>query len=248
MIHMTLAELAAAVEGELRADPGVPVTGGIEYDSRLVGPGGVFVAFPGSTVDGHDFAAGAVAAGAVAVLGNRAVPGVPRVLVDDARTALGTLARAVVDRLPDLTIVGLTGSSGKTTTKDFVAQLLGRLGATVAPVGSLNNELGYPYTVLRADERTAFLVLEMGARGTGHIRYLSGIAQPDVGVVLNVGVAHLGEFGSVDAIASAKRELVETLPETGLAVLNADDPRVAAMASFTGARVTLVGESPAAGV
>ena len=244
MIEMTLEEIAAAVAGELRGgDSAARVTGGVEYDSRRVAPGGLFVAFAGSTVDGHDFAAGAVEAGAVAVLGTRAVPGVPMVLVDDARTAMGKLARAVVDRLPDLTIVGLTGSSGKTTTKDFIAQLLVPLGATVAPAGSLNNELGYPYTVLRADADTRYLVLEMGSRGPGHLRYLAGIAPPRVGVVLNVGVAHIGEFGSVDGIAAAKGELPEALPEDGVAVLNADDPRVAAMAGRTAARVVLVGES-----
>jgi UDP-N-acetylmuramoyl-tripeptide--D-alanyl-D-alanine ligase len=143
-------------------------------------------------------------------------------------------------------VVGLTGSSGKTTTKDMVAQLLTGLGPTVAPTGSLNNELGYPYTVLKAGIHTRYLVLELGARGLGHITYLAGIARPRIGVVLNVGVAHLGEFGSVDAIARAKGELVEALPPDGLAVLNADDPRVAAMVFRTAARVVLVGESAAA--
>jgi UDP-N-acetylmuramoyl-tripeptide--D-alanyl-D-alanine ligase len=247
--------VAAAVEGELhQADPGVRVTGGVEYDSRRIGPGGLFVAFPGEKVDGHDFAPGAIAAGAVAVLGSRAVPGVPMVLVPDALAAMARLARAVADRLPELTIVGLTGSSGKTTTKDLIAQVLSRLGPTVAPPGSLNNELGYPYTVLRADEHTRFLVLEMGARGIGHIRYLCEVARPRIGVVLNVGVAHLGEFGSVEQIAVAKGELVEALPAgdrpggPGFAVLNADDPLVRAMASRTPARVVLFGEAPDADV
>jgi UDP-N-acetylmuramoyl-tripeptide--D-alanyl-D-alanine ligase len=249
VIGMTLGEIAGATGGEVYgADAAVRVSGPVEYDSRAVGAGGLFVAFAGSTVDGHDFAAAAVAAGAVGVLGSRPVPGVPMVVVADARTAMGALARAVVQRLPKLTTVGITASSGKTTTKDLIAQLLARVGATVAPPGSLNNELGYPYTVLKADEDTRFLVLEMGARGIGHIRYLCGIVRPQVGVVLNVGVAHIGEFGSVDAIASAKGELVEALPETGLAVLNADDPRVAAMAGRTTARVLLAGESPGAQV
>jgi UDP-N-acetylmuramoyl-tripeptide--D-alanyl-D-alanine ligase len=255
MIPFSLAEVAAAVEGELhQADPGVRVAGGVEYDSRRVGPGGLFVAFPGEKVDGHDFAPGAIAAGAVAVLGSRAVPGVPMVLVPDALAAMARLARAVADRLPELTIVGLTGSSGKTTTKDLIAQVLSRLGPTVAPPGSLNNELGYPYTVLRADEHTRFLVLEMGARGIGHIRYLCEVARPRIGVVLNVGVAHLGEFGSVEQIAVAKGELVEALPAgdrpggPGFAVLNADDPLVRAMASRTPARVVLFGEAPDADV
>jgi UDP-N-acetylmuramoyl-tripeptide--D-alanyl-D-alanine ligase len=249
MIPLTLAEVAEAVQGRLvDADPSATVTGTVEYDSRLVTPGGLFVAFPGAKVDGHDYAAGAVAAGAVGVLGTRTVDGVPMVIVDDALTAVAALARAVAPRLPDLTIVGLTGSSGKTSTKDMVAQLLAELGPTVAPAGSLNNELGYPYTVLRSTVDTRYLVLEMGARGIGHIRYLSGIARPRIGIVLNVGVAHIGEFGSQDQIAVAKGELVEALPPDGLAVLNADDPRVAAMSSRTAARVVLVGESQTAEV
>ncbi|GFJ88344.1 hypothetical protein Prum_019860 [Phytohabitans rumicis] len=145
-------------------------------------------------------------------------------LVDDQLAAMAALARAVVDRLPSLTIVGLTGSSGKTTTKDLIAQLLDRLGPTVAPAGSFNNELGHPYTVLQADEKTRFLVLEMGARGPGHVRHLCEVAPPRIGVEINVGVAHIGGFGSVDAIAAAKGELVEALPADGVAVLNADDP------------------------
>jgi UDP-N-acetylmuramoyl-tripeptide--D-alanyl-D-alanine ligase len=154
----------------------------------------------------------------------------------------------VVQRLPELTIVGLTGSSGKTTTKDYIGQLLARLGETVAPAGSLNNELGFPYTVLKAGPATRFLVLEMGARGPGHIRYLTELARPRIGVVLNIGAAHLGEFGSVEGTARAKGELVEALGADGVAVLNADDPLVAAMAARTAARVVLVGESPEATV
>jgi UDP-N-acetylmuramoyl-tripeptide--D-alanyl-D-alanine ligase len=161
---------------------------------------------------------------------------------------MGRLAREVVGRLPGLTVIGLTGSSGKTTTKDMIAQLAARIGPTVAPPGSFNNELGHPYTVLKADEKTRFLILEMGARGPGHLRYLAGIARPRIGVVLNVGVAHIGEFGSFRAIAEAKGELAEAVPRDGLVVLNADDPNVRAMATRTAARVTLVGEAPDANV
>jgi UDP-N-acetylmuramoyl-tripeptide--D-alanyl-D-alanine ligase len=246
MIPLTLAEVTEAVAGKLTgADPATVVTGPVEFDSRLVAPGGLFVAFPGEKVDGHDYAAGAYAAGAVAVLGTRPVP-VPAIQVDDARTAMAALARTVVHRLPELTIVGLTGSSGKTTTKDMVAQLLGELGSTVAPAGSFNNELGHPYTVLKSTVQTRYLVLELGSRGPGHIRYLCQVAPPRIGVVLNVGVAHIGEFGSQDQIALAKGELVEALPPDGLAVLNADDPRVAAMAARTRARVVSVGLDPSA--
>ncbi|MBO0867607.1 MAG: UDP-N-acetylmuramoyl-tripeptide--D-alanyl-D-alanine ligase [Micromonosporaceae bacterium] len=255
MIRMSLAEVAAAVCGRLvDAAPEAVVTGSVEYDSRQVGPGGLFVAFAGERADGHDFAADAVRAGAVAVLGTRPVAGVPMVLVDDSLVAMGRLACAVVDRLARpgqdgrLTIIGLTGSSGKTTTKDLVAQLTQRLGPTIAPAGTFNNELGHPYTALKSTVDTSYLVLEMGARGIGHIRYLCEVAPPRIGIVLNVGVAHIGEFGSREQIAVAKGELVESLPKDGLAVLNADDPLVAAMAGRTDARVVLVGEAEQATV
>ncbi|MEU2610820.1 UDP-N-acetylmuramoyl-tripeptide--D-alanyl-D-alanine ligase [Micromonospora sp. NPDC007271] len=249
MIPLTLAEVAAAVDGRLAAaEPDVRVTGSVEFDSRKVGPGGLFVAFPGEKVDGHDYAAAAVASGAVAVLGTREAPGVPMVLVADALDAMGRLARTVVDRLPGLTVIGITGSSGKTTTKDLIAQLTVRLGPTVAPPGSFNNELGHPYTALQAGPETRYLVMEKGARGVGHVRYLCEVVPPRISVVLNVGVAHLGEFGSVETIALAKGELVEALPADGLAVLNADDPLVDAMAARTEARVVRYGESERADV
>ncbi|MFC0003285.1 UDP-N-acetylmuramoyl-tripeptide--D-alanyl-D-alanine ligase [Micromonospora siamensis] len=249
MIPLTLAEVAAAVDGRLvAAERDARVTGTVEFDSRKVAAGGLFVAFPGEKVDGHDYAARAVEAGAVAVLGTREVPGVPMVLVADALDAMGWLARAVVDRLPGLTVIGLTGSSGKTTTKDLIAQLTVRLGPTVAPPGSFNNELGHPYTALQATPETRYLVMEKGARGVGHVRYLCDVVPPRISVVLNVGVAHIGEFGSVEAIALAKGELVEALPADGLAVLNADDPLVDAMASRTAARVVRYGESERADV
>jgi UDP-N-acetylmuramoyl-tripeptide--D-alanyl-D-alanine ligase len=249
MIDLTLAEVAAAVGGVLAdaTDPDAVVTGPVTVDSRQVVPGGLFVAVAGEHHDGHDFAASAVASGAVAVLADRPV-GVPAVVVDDVVAGLGRLAGAVRRRLPGLHVVGITGSSGKTSTKDLLAQLLERLGPTVAPPGNYNNEIGLPLTVLAADPTTRFLVLEMGARGLGHIRELADIAVPDVGVVLNVGTAHVGEFGSQAAIAAAKGELVEALPERGLAVLNADDPLVRPMAGRTAARVVRYGESDAADV
>ena len=245
MIPLTLTEVAAAVGGRLAdaADPLVAITGGVEFDSRRVGPGDLFVALRGDRVDGHRYAAAAVAAGAAGVLAASPV-GVPAVLVADVQEALGRLATAVLARLPAVTVVGVTGSSGKTSTKDLLAQLLGRLGPTVAPPGSFNNELGHPYTVLRADAATRYLVLENSARGIGHIAALTAIARPRIGVVLNVGTAHVGEFGSQEAIATAKGELVEALPaasDGGVAVLNADDPLVRAMAGRTTARVVLTG-------
>jgi UDP-N-acetylmuramoyl-tripeptide--D-alanyl-D-alanine ligase len=247
MIPLSLDEVARVVNGHLAdaPDPTVRVTGEVELDSRKVGPGGLFVALAGERTDGHDHAAEAAAAGAVGVLAARPV-GMPAVVVPDVAEALGRLAAAVLARLPAITVVGITGSSGKTSTKDVLAQLLARLGPTVAPPGSFNNELGHPYTVLRATEQTRYLVLEKSARGIGHITALTRIARPRIGVVLNVGTAHLGEFGSREAIAKSKGELVEALPpasEGGVAVLNADDPLVIGMAARTAARVIFFGET-----
>jgi UDP-N-acetylmuramoyl-tripeptide--D-alanyl-D-alanine ligase len=251
VIALTLGEIAAIVGGRLRgAAPDVAVTGSVEFDSRLVSPGGLFVALPGEHVDGSDFVASAVERGAVAALVAEPVDG-PHIQVEDGVAALAALAAATVRRLPAVTVIGITGSSGKTSTKDLLAQVLATAGPTVAPPGSFNNELGHPYTVLRADESTRFLVLEASARGIGHIRHLAEIAPPRIGVVLNVGSAHLGEFGSRAAIAQAKGELVEALPpggQGGVAVLNADDSLVRAMTARTQARVVLVGESPDAHV
>lgn len=242
MIPIKLSEVAEIVGGTLDGADAL-VSGGVEFDSRKIGPGGLFVAFVGDKVDGHDFAEAAVSAGAVGILASRAVAGIPSVVVADPRAAMGLLARAVLDRLPELVVVGITGSSGKTSTKDMIGQLLARLGPTIAPLGSFNNELGLPYTVLRADPASRFLVLEMGARGPGHITYLCEIAPPRIGVVVNVGVAHIGEFGSIDAIAAAKSELVQALPAGGFAALNGDDPAVAAMAAISLAPVELVSVS-----
>ncbi|MGV9616582.1 UDP-N-acetylmuramoyl-tripeptide--D-alanyl-D-alanine ligase [Nocardia xishanensis] len=269
MIEMTLREIADVVGGTLHdvPDPEVRVTGSVEFDSRRIGSGDLFLALPGERADGHEYAAAAVAAGAVAVLAARPV-GVPAIVVTPSRgqlpatsvalihdsdgsgaavlAALAALARASVERLTaagGLTVVGVTGSSGKTSTKDLLAAVLAPLGPVVAPPGSFNNELGHPWTALRADEKTRFLVLELSARGPGHIAALAAVAPPSIGVVLNVGTAHLGEFGSREAIAQTKGELVEALPPTGLAVLNADDPQVAAMAARTSAKVVRVGQA-----
>ncbi|WP_329561477.1 UDP-N-acetylmuramoyl-tripeptide--D-alanyl-D-alanine ligase [Streptomyces uncialis] len=251
MIALSLAEIASLVGGRPHdiPDPSVRVTGPVVRDSREAGPGSLFVAFAGERADGHDFAAQVVGAGAVAVLAARPV-GVPAIVVDDVQRALGALARAVVERL-GATVVALTGSAGKTSTKDLIAQVLGAHGPTVWTPGSLNNEIGLPLTALSATDETRYLVLEMGARGVGHIRYLAGLTPPRVGLVLNVGTAHIGEFGGREQIAEAKGELVEALPaaaEGGIAILNADDPLVRAMSARTKARVVLFGESGEADV
>ncbi|MFH8615942.1 UDP-N-acetylmuramoyl-tripeptide--D-alanyl-D-alanine ligase [Streptomyces sp. NPDC017979] len=243
MITLSLAEVAEIVGGQSHdiPDPTAEVTGPVVTDSRAVAPGALFVAFAGANVDGHDYAARAVADGAVGVLATRPV-GVPAVVVPDVTAALGALARHVVERL-GATTVALTGSVGKTGTKDLIAQLLSRKGPTVYPAGNLNNEIGLPLTALRADATTEHLVLEMGARYVGDIRYLTELVPPRISLVLNVGTAHIGEFGGREQIARAKGEIVEALPEDGVAVLNADDPLVRAMADRTKARVVTFGES-----
>ncbi|WP_420108882.1 UDP-N-acetylmuramoyl-tripeptide--D-alanyl-D-alanine ligase [Mycolicibacter arupensis] len=277
MIALSVAQVAQIVGGRL-ADitpeqaENTMVTGTVEFDSRRIGPGSLFLALPGARADGHDHAASAVAAGAVAVLAARPV-GVPAIVVtpaepaspsrsgalehDDAvgsgaavLAALAKLATAVSSALAarGLTIIGVTGSSGKTSTKDLIATVLAPLGEVIAPPGSFNNELGHPWTVLRADENTDYLVLELSARHRGNIAALAEIARPQIAVVLNVGTAHLGEFGSREAIAETKGELAQAVPETGVVILNADDAAVAAMADKTAARVVRVSRSSSADV
>lgn len=246
MIGFTLGEIAPIVGGTLREADAATVATGLEYDSRKITSGDLFLAFEGEQVDGHEYVASAADAGAVAAIVSKPVEG-PHIEVTDQIAAITALARANAARLT-AKVVGITGSSGKTSTKDLIAHVLRTAGPTVAPVGSANNELGFPYTVLQAGADTEFLVLELGARGVGHIRYLTEIVRPSIGVVLNVGSAHLGEFGSQQAIAQAKGELVEALPESGLAILNADDPLVRGMAARTAARVITFGEGNGADV
>jgi UDP-N-acetylmuramoyl-tripeptide--D-alanyl-D-alanine ligase len=249
VIPLSLAEIAAVTGADLDAvpDANVLVTGPVVIDSREVAPGSLFAALPGTRTDGHAFAAAALAAGAAAVLAARPVGG-PALVVPDVQAALGTIARAVIDRAPDLTVVGITGSAGKTTTKDLAAQLIERLGPTIAPRESFNNEIGHPLTVLKITGQTRYLISELAARGLGHITELCAIAPPRLGVVLCVGHAHTGEFGGLDVIATAKGELPAALPADGVAILNADDHRVAAMAARTRARVVTFGRSPGADV
>ncbi|MFD4246774.1 UDP-N-acetylmuramoyl-tripeptide--D-alanyl-D-alanine ligase [Streptomyces sp. NPDC058525] len=251
MIALSLAEIADITGGRPHdiPDPSVRVSGPVVIDSRQVEAGSLFAAFDGEHVDGHDYAERAVAAGAAAVLAARPV-GVPAIVVPDVEKALGALARAVVERL-GTDVVALTGSAGKTSTKDLIAQVLQAHAPTVWTPGSLNNEIGLPLTALKATAETRHLVLEMGARGIGHIAYLTGLTPPRIGLVLNVGTAHIGEFGGREQIARAKGELVEALPseaEGGIAVLNADDPLVRAMSSRTKARTVLFGEADDADV
>ncbi|NUQ87381.1 MAG: UDP-N-acetylmuramoyl-tripeptide--D-alanyl-D-alanine ligase [Glycomyces artemisiae] len=235
MIPMSLAQVAAVTGGKLSetADPEAVVTGGVEFDSRKAGPGGLFLAIPGAKVDGHDFAAKAHEQGVVATIATRPVD-TPAVYVDDAVAALTRLAKHIAANAK-ARIIGVTGSNGKTSTKDLIGQLCARLGPTVATEANFNNELGHPYTVCRTTPETEYLVLELAARGLGHITQLCDIAPPSIGVVLNVGISHLDGFGSIETTAKAKSELPQALGPDGTVLLNADDPRVAAMAGLTDA-------------
>ncbi|MCL2467537.1 MAG: UDP-N-acetylmuramoyl-tripeptide--D-alanyl-D-alanine ligase [Micrococcales bacterium] len=254
MRALTIAQVAEATGGRIvHAEKTTVVDGPVVTDSRQVAPGSAFVALVGQNSDGLDHARSAVASGAVVVVADREPPdGLPAVVVPDATVALGQLARAGLVGLREEATVGvvaITGSVGKTTTKDLLAQVLGSAGPTVAPVRSFNNEIGLPLTVLEADATTRYLVLEMGASAPGDLDYLTGIAPPDVAVVLAVGHAHLGGFGgSLDGVARAKSELVTGLRPGGVAVLNADDPRVAAMATLAGGEVVRFGLSDEAQV
>ncbi|GAA2687979.1 UDP-N-acetylmuramoyl-tripeptide--D-alanyl-D-alanine ligase [Streptomyces aculeolatus] len=248
VVPLGIREIAAVVGGTVEGDGAVTVTAPAVLDGRQAEPGGLFVAFAGEHVDGHDYAGQAGRAGVVAVLGSRPTP-LPTVVVEDVQAALQALAVHVVARLRrGLTVAGVTGSQGKTSTKDLLAAVLSGEALTTATAGSLNNELGVPLTMLRADLGTRFLVLEMGARRVGDIAALTALVAPDIAVVLNVGQAHLGEFGSRAAIAEAKGELVRGLAPGGTAVLNADDPRVAAMRALTDGPVLTFGRAEHADV
>ena len=261
MIALRLSEIARITGGEVfdavgACDDGKAHAGGADplvdgpvvTDSREAAKGSLYIARIGEDLDGHQFTGAARSQGAVAALSTRPVDELPSVVVHDVQAAFVALAHALVERNPQAVVIGITGSSGKTGTKDLLWSVLQRHGETVANVGSLNSEVGVPLTVCRITPTTAYLVLEMGARGAGHIDYLTRIAQPQIGVVLNVGTAHVGEFGSRRAIGKAKAELVQALPAKGFAVLNADDPIVWGMASQTRAHVIGVGQSAEAAV
>ncbi|GAA4154320.1 UDP-N-acetylmuramoyl-tripeptide--D-alanyl-D-alanine ligase [Gryllotalpicola daejeonensis] len=244
MIQLTLTEIADAVSGTLHlGESGVsadqPVTGLSYTDSREVVPGGIFFAKPGEATDGHLFAPQAAENGAAVLIVERVLPdqaSVPQIVVADVIDALAALAAEVVARVHAkgaLKVVGITGSNGKTTTKNLLASILTPLGETVAPKESFNNEVGAPVTMLRITESTRFLVSEMGLYAPGAITRLAAMAKPDLGVVLKVGLAHAGGYGGIEGVAREKAEMVTHLPADGVAVLNIDDPRVAAMAEKT---------------
>lgn len=245
MRKMSLGQVAAITGGALHGNPQI-VVHGVSTDTRTLQSGDLFCAIVGERVDAHTLVGEALAGGAVAALVSRPVSAPCVVVPEDADLdpviiALGRLARIQRDLHMGTTVVGVTGSSGKTTTKDLIGQVLAHHGSTFAPAGSPNNELGLPLTILKAPDSVAFVVAEMGMRGVGHIAYLCGIARPTIGVVTNVGLAHVAEVGSIEAIARAKAELVMALPATGFAILNNDDERVRAMRFDAQAHVVTYG-------
>ena len=245
MRSRALDDVASAVGGKADGDAAVM---GVATDHRDVGEGQLFVAVRGERVDGHDFVEAAFERGAAAALVSAATPfGGPTVHVEDTRRALLDLARDERDAMA-ATVVGITGSSGKTSVKDLTAAVLARRYRVAASQRSFNTEVGVPLTLLNAPPDTEAVVCEMGSRGRGHIRLLCDVARPHVGVVTNVGVAHMEMFGSPEALADAKAELVEALPVDGVAVLNADDPVVRRFASRTRARTVTFGTASDADV
>lgn len=249
MIAGTLEEFAAAVGGTLHNAPsGVRISGEVRTDSREVQAGDLFVALIGEQQDGHRYAAVAAGRRAAALLVAHPVDApAPQIVVEDTLAALHRLAAWMVGRARSEgaleQVIGITGSAGKTTTKLLLGAILAGVGPTVIPEKSFNNEVGAPVTMLRVTAETQFLVSEMGASHRGDVAALAALCHPTVGVELQVGLAHIGEFGSRDAIRVAKQELVEELPATGTAVLNADDSRVRTMAEHTPARVVWFGRS-----
>lgn len=254
MIRLTLDELVTAVSGNLlnRANHDantLEVTGSVETDSRLVGPGSVFFAKPGEFTDGHNFVAAAQDAGAVVAVVEREVSGVtiPQILVSNVVLALGELAKYVlaeVRKSGQLKVIGITGSNGKTTTKNMLRAILSTSGETVAPIESYNNEVGAPISVLKVSRETRFLVAELGADGLGSIAYLAKMIQPDIAVELKVGMAHAGEFGGIETTAEIKAELLKEISSDSISVLNADDTYVRQMAIDVPGKAIWFGTQP----
>jgi UDP-N-acetylmuramoyl-tripeptide--D-alanyl-D-alanine ligase len=253
MYDLTLGQICDIVGGDLIGDPAIKVSG-ISIDSRLCKSGDLFAAIVGERVDGHDYVSQALSGGARALLTSRQVEG-SQVIVpaspdafDPVIHAIAKISTHVRSLMRGVEVIGITGSSGKTSTKDMIGQVLAHAAITHAPSGSQNNELGLPLTLISAPQDVKYLVAEMGMRGLGHITYLCELAQPTIGVITNVGRAHIGEVGSIEGIAKAKSELVRAIQPSGVVVLNADDHRVMAMREFTEATVFTYGFASTADV
>jgi len=240
MIKLQLSEIASLINGELFGQD-AEVFGSVETDSRLVRSGSLFFAKPGEQTDGHNFLDSAKDLGAIGAVVERRNPNValPQIVVENAVLALGSLAAQVLKKVREagsIVVIGITGSNGKTSTKNMLGEILSKYGNTVSPIESYNNEVGAPISILKVDENTKFLVVEMGAGGLGSISYLAKIAKPNIGVVLKVGLAHAGEFGGIEVTAKIKSELPSALLENGTFVFNIDDGLVSAMTDLTDAK------------
>jgi UDP-N-acetylmuramoyl-tripeptide--D-alanyl-D-alanine ligase len=238
---MRLSEIATAIGGQLIGDDQL-VTSSVETDSRLISAGGLFVAKPGEVTDGHLFIAEAQRAGAIGAIVERRIADaqISQILVSDSVQALGELAKHVLElhrRDHQISVIGVTGSNGKTSTKNMLREVLSKFGETVAPIESFNNEVGAPISILKISPSTRFLVVELGADGLGSIDYLAKICNPDIGVVLKVGLAHVGEFGDIETTFKIKSELANSLQTGTRVLLNADDSYVARMSESTKAQV-----------
>jgi UDP-N-acetylmuramoyl-tripeptide--D-alanyl-D-alanine ligase len=247
MIRMKASQIAEIVDGQLNVDGNTEIWLAPVFDSRKATAGTLFLALHGENADGHDFAQNAIDNGAQFALVSKDIT-VPNIKVDDVLVALGKLAAFVRMQLPNLKVIGITGSQGKTTTKDLLHHILESIGPTISPENSFNNELGAPLNLLRCDEETKFCIAELGARHIGDIKNLAAIVKPDIGIVLKVGSAHLAEFGSIENIATAKAELIKSLPTDGIAVLGLYDPFTPKMATNFAGRVITFGENADADV
>lgn len=257
MIKLTLNEIAQAVNGNVEnLYSNILVNGNVEIDSRKVKSGDLFIALNGHKVNGADFAQQAINNGAVGVICEKLIPNLPCIVVNEGKVnakdenqsaviALSKLAKFVLEKLPNIKKIALTGSTGKTTTKDLISDLAELLGPTVAPEGSFNNEIGLPITILKCDENTKVLVSEMGARRVGNIRQLCEIVQPDISLILNIGTAHIEIFGSKENILKAKSEIISSLESNKLAILNKDDESFEKLKTLTNADILTFGTKDA---
>lgn len=247
MLKLSLLEIAQITSADLYGNGETLVTGNVDTDSRRISQGSLFVAKPGEVTDGHLFIDNAIENGAVAVLvEHRVHQDIPQLVVTNVVHALGLLAKYVVAEVKSkgsMQVIGVTGSNGKTTTKNMLRAILSTNGATVAPEESFNNEVGAPYSMLKINLETKYLVVELGAGGPGSIRYLTDICKPDIAIELKVGLAHAGEFGGIESTENIKAELVEEISAESIALLNSDDSRVAQMKSRTKAKVLSFGTS-----
>ena len=241
MINLSASQIASIIGGSLTGDD-IEITSAPVLNSSRATQGSIFLAFSGENSDGHDFVSDAFARGSVLAITSRPVKE-RHIVVNDVAVALTALAMFVRSKLTTLTVIGITGSQGKTTTKDLLRHMVSQHGATIAPQGNYNNELGVPLTILECDIDTKFAIIEMGARHMGDIAHLAAIAQPDIAVVLRVGMAHLGEFGSMELIAQTKSELVSALKDDGIAILGQYDPYTKAMSSLHKGEVITFGTS-----